>query len=144
MTMDDAEYDAVAAAITKALLEQEIKELLEEHEKMDDTDDNDALLLAIITLGLVCIVVVATCCCCGLLYCLVKCIRKRRNKKPQNIIIINEEERKKRCLVFLCGNAYLEDVPRNFLPLFTFSRSRRMLLNNVNMYVSKGNLMQKS
>ena len=106
MTMDDAEYDAVAAAITKALLEQEIKELLEEHEKMDDTDDNDALFLAIITLGLVCIVVVATCCCCGLLYCLVKCIRKRRNKKPQNIImrnkkpqniiIINEEERMKR------------------------------------------------
>ena len=96
MIMDDAEYDAVAAAITKALLEQEIKELLEEHEKMDDTDDNDALLLAIITLGLVCIVVVATCCCCGLLYCLVKCIRKRRNKKPQNIIIINEEERMKR------------------------------------------------
>ena len=48
------------------------------------------------------------------------------------------------CLVFLCGNAYLEDVPCNFLPLFTFSRSRRMLLNNVNMYVSKGNLMQKS
>jgi len=106
MTMDDAEYDAVAAAITKALLEQEIKELLDEHEKMDDTDDNDALLLAIVTLGLVCIVVVATCCCCGLLYCLVKCIRKRRNKKPQNIImrnkkpqniiIINEEERMKR------------------------------------------------
>lgn len=106
MTMDDAEYDAVAAAITKALLEQEIKELLEEHEKMDDTDDNDALLLDIVTLGLVCIVVVATCCCCGLLYCLVKCIRKRRNKnpqniimrnkKPQNIIIINEEERMKR------------------------------------------------
>ena len=96
MTMDDAEYDAVAAAITKALLEQEIKELLEEHEKMDDTDDNDALLLAIITLGLFFIVVVATCCCCGLLYCLVKCIRKRRNKKPQNIIIINEEERMKR------------------------------------------------
>ena len=61
MTMDDAEYDAVAAAITKALLEQEIKELLEEHEKMDDTDDNDALLLDIVTLGLVCIVVVATC-----------------------------------------------------------------------------------
>ena len=41
MTMDDAEYDAVAAAITKALLEQEIKELLEEHEKMDDTDDEN-------------------------------------------------------------------------------------------------------
>ena len=50
-----------------------------------------------------------------------------------------------RCLVVLCGNAYLGTFSRYFFCLFLpFPAIAKMLLNNVNMYVSKGNLMQKS
>jgi hypothetical protein len=49
----------------------------------------------------------------------------QKNLTTQNSLATQSSETSYlRCLVFLCGNAYLEDVPRNFLPLFTFHRRR--------------------